>query len=63
MMIEAKSGKERGRVLKREVDRIVDILRKDSHLQKVVLSGSLVSGKLTPQTDIDLLIIHYSRVG
>ncbi len=52
--------KERRDVLKKEVDRIVRVLRRNVHLEKVVLFGSLVSGRLSPQSDIDLLIVQES---
>jgi len=51
---------ERGMELKAELDRILAILSEKVCPEKVILFGSLASGKLTPESDIDLLIIQNS---
>jgi len=55
------SGEERGKALKAELERILEILRKRVNPEKVILFGSLASGRLKPESDIDLLIVQDSR--
>ena len=54
------SSEERGKELKAELERILGILKERIHPEKVILFGSLVSGRLRPESDIDLLIIQDS---
>lgn len=55
------SGEERGKELKAELERIVNILKNRIHPEKVILFGSLASGRLRPESDIDLLIVQDSK--
>lgn len=60
---------QRQKQLKKELDRIVKILVKDYQPEKIILFGSLVSGRLHEWSDIDLAIIKktnkkfYQRIG
>lgn len=54
------NGEERSRELKVELERILEILRKAVHPEKVILFGSLASGRLKAESDIDLLIVQES---
>jgi len=47
----------RERLLRRELDRMVKILRQKYRPQKIILFGSLVNRKLKDWSDLDLLII------
>ena len=49
------SGEERDKELKIELERIVRILEKRVRPEKIVLFGSLASGKVHPESDSDLL--------
>src|SRR3989338_7445919 len=55
------SGEERAKELEAELERILEILRKRVRPEKVILFGSLVSGRLKPESDIDLLIVQESN--
>lgn len=55
------SSEDREKELKVELERILKILKERVRPEKVVLFGSLASGKLSPQSDIDLLIIQNSK--
>ena len=55
------SGEERGKELTAELERILGILRNRVHPEKVILFGSLASGRLRPESDIDLLIVQNSK--
>ena len=55
------SHKDRNEELRSELERIVDTLQKRVQPEKIVLFGSLASGRLNPQSDIDLLIIQQTR--
>lgn len=54
-------SEERYEELKVELERILDILRHQVRPEKVILFGSLVSGRLRPESDIDLLIVQDSK--
>ena len=54
------SGEERAKELEAELERILEILRKRVRPEKVILFGSLASGRLKPESDIDLLIVQNS---
>jgi len=55
------NGEERGKELEAELKRILVILEKRVRPEKVILFGSLASGRLNPQSDIDLLIVQDSK--
>jgi len=55
------SGEERGKELKAELERILEVLRKRVRPEKVILFGSLASGRFRPESDIDLLIVQNSK--
>ncbi|OGX06849.1 MAG: hypothetical protein A3G87_01470 [Omnitrophica bacterium RIFCSPLOWO2_12_FULL_50_11] len=55
------SSEERGKELEVELQRILGILKTRVQPQKVILFGSLVSGRLRPDSDIDLLIVQDSK--
>jgi len=55
------SGEERGKELKAELERIVGVLERRVRPEKVILFGSLASGRLRPESDIDLLIVQDSQ--
>ena len=55
------NGEERGRELKAELERILDVLRKRVRPEKIILFGSLASGRFRPESDIDLLIVQDSK--
>ncbi len=44
-----------------ELERILDILKKDFEPERVILFGSLLSNQTTPESDIDLLIIKQTN--
>jgi uncharacterized protein len=48
---------EREKILKDELRRITDIIKKEYQPDKIILFGSLASGKIHEWSDIDLLII------
>ena len=56
------SGDERGKELKAELERLLRILKDQVHPEKIILFGSLASGRVTPESDIDLLIVQNSNV-
>ena len=53
--------KQRAQMLEAELQRILGIIREKVRPEKVVLFGSLASGKQRPESDIDLLIIQNSN--
>ena len=53
--------KQRTQMLEAELQRILGIIREKVRPEKVVLFGSLASGKQRPESDIDLLIIQNSN--
>lgn len=55
------SGEERGKELKIELERILEVLRKRVRPEKIILFGSLASGRFRPESDIDLLIVQDSN--
>lgn len=55
------NGEERGKKLKAELERILAILRKRVRPEKIILFGSLASGRFRPESDIDLLIVQDSK--
>lgn len=59
-MTEEKSS-QRKKELKQELDRIVKILVERYKPEKIILFGSLVSGKIHEWSDIDLAIVKNTR--
>ena len=55
------NSEERGKELEAELERILGILKNRIHPEKVILFGSLASGRLRPESDIDLLIVQDSK--
>jgi predicted nucleotidyltransferase len=49
--------KEREELLKRELDRIVDTLKREYQPQEIILFGSVANGEIHAWSDIDLLIV------
>ena len=52
-----KTDKDREKILKIELERIVKIIIKDYKPEKIILFGSLVHGEIHKWSDIDLLVI------
>lgn len=48
---------EREKLLKEELDRIVEIIQKNYEPERIILFGSLVNRKIHEWSDIDLLVI------
>jgi predicted nucleotidyltransferase len=48
---------ERKKLLEEELNRIVEIIRRDYDPEKIILFGSLADGKAHEWSDIDLLIV------
>jgi uncharacterized protein len=48
---------ERRKLLKQELDRIVEILKKEYAPEEIVLFGSVATGRIHAWSDIDLLIV------
>jgi uncharacterized protein len=58
IMTEAeKKGAEREALLRQELDRIVEILKKEYQPEEIILFGSMAQGDIHAWSDIDLLII------
>ena len=47
----------REKLLQRELDRIIKLLKQYYNPQKIILFGSFVNGKVKPWSDLDILII------
>lgn len=47
--------------LKKELKRVLNILKKDNSIQKIILFGSLANGKIKQNSDIDLLIVKNTK--
>lgn len=48
---------ERKKLLEEELNRIVEVIRRDYEPEKIILFGSLVDGNIHEWSDIDLLIV------
>lgn len=48
---------ERKKALEEELDRITEVIKRDYQPEKIILFGSLASGKVHEWSDIDLLIV------
>lgn len=54
-------GAERQRTLEKELSRIVTHVRKAGKAERVILFGSLASGRVHPTSDLDVVVIQKSR--
>jgi len=52
---------ERGHLLNDELRRLVEIIVKEYYPEKIVLFGSLASGKIHPYSDIDLMVVKSTQ--
>ncbi len=52
---------ERKKILKSELTRIVNIIKKEYQPDKIILFGSLTNGKIHEWSDIDLLIVKDTK--
>lgn len=52
---------ERKHILNEELKRVVKLIVKEYAPEKIILFGSLVTGKIHPYSDIDLVIIKFTN--
>jgi predicted nucleotidyltransferase len=52
---------ERRRILEKELRRIVTHIRKGGKAQRIILFGSLASGRIHPTSDLDVVVVQKSR--
>jgi predicted nucleotidyltransferase len=51
------SPQERRRLLEEELQRLIEILRREVDPERIILFGSLATGEIGPWSDIDLVIV------
>jgi predicted nucleotidyltransferase len=54
-------AQEREKLLGDELQRLVSVIIKEYYPEKIVLFGSLASGKIHPYSDIDLMVVKSTR--
>lgn len=51
----------RQKLLEKELKRIINKLRSDSAIQKIILFGSLAKGEVSRSSDIDLIVVKHTN--
>ena len=53
--------RERKRILQKELERCISLLKEEYHPEKILLFGSLASGRVSRWSDIDLIIVKDTK--